>query len=78
MSVFNDAILKQMYLEYAVPCDRIVSDPARLARFARDYRDRSGQDVDLASLGHHLLNLRRIGQAKGGLPRLRRAYNGRN
>lgn len=78
MSIFNDAILRQMYLEYAIPCDRLVSNPDLLSRFTEDYGTRSSHTVEAAQLGHHMLNLRRQGEAKGGLCRLRRAYNGRN
>ena len=75
---FDDVILRQMYLEYAIPCDRLVSNPALIQNFTQDYIKRTGQLVEPAILAHHMLNLRRLGQAKGGLSRLRRAYNGRN
>ncbi len=75
---FNNAVLKNMYLEYRVPCDRLVSNPTSLKAFTQDYAERTGQSVDAAVLAHHLLNLRRRGQANGGLSRLRRTYNGRN
>lgn len=78
MEKFNDVILRQMYLEYDIPCDRLVSNPEKLTSFAQDYTNRSGQNVELAKLAHHMLNLRRRGQARGGLLRLRRVYNGRN
>jgi len=78
MKKFNDVILRQMYLEYDIPCDRLVSNPEKLTNFAQDYTNRSGQSVELAKLAHHMLNLRRRGQTRGGLSRLRRAYNGRN
>jgi len=78
MNLFNDTILTQMYIQYAIPCDRLVSNPNVLANFASDYTKRTGHRVELGSLGHHMLNLRRKGQAKGGLPRLKRRYNGRN
>lgn len=78
MALFNDGILKQMYLEYAIPCDRLVSNPNSLQSFTKDYANRTGQVVEPAVLSHHLLNLRRRGEAKGGLCRLQRAYNGRN
>jgi len=78
MVSFDDVILRKMYLEYAIPCDRLVSDPEKLKNFTEDYANRSGHNVELARLAHHMLNLRRRGQAKGGLARLRRTYNGRN
>ena len=78
MRTYDDAILRQMYLVYAIPCDRLFSDPQKLKNFTQDYANRSGHNVELALLAHHMLNLRRRGQAKGGLSRLKRAYNGRN
>ncbi len=78
MSSFNDAVLRDMYREYNTPCDRLVSNPSSIAHFTRDYAGRTGHDVEPASLAHHLLNLRRLGEARGGLRRLRRSYNGRN
>lgn len=78
MIPFEDAVLRQMYLEYAIPCDRLVSNPALIQEFTRDYTNRTGQFVEPAQLAHRMLNLRRLGQAKGGLSRLQRVYNGRN
>lgn len=76
--IFDDDILKQMYVETDVPCDSLVSDAAALSAFAQAYADRTTQQVDPMQLAHRLLTLRKLGQAKGGLPRLRRRYNGRN
>jgi hypothetical protein len=75
---FEDSILRQMYLEYSIPCDRLVSNPAVLQAFVQDYAKRTEQSVDAAVLAHHMLNLRRLGEANGGLSRLQRTYNGRN
>ena len=77
MDRFDDAVLRHMYLEYGIPCDRLVSNPALIQNFTRDYGNRTGQLIEPATLAHHMLNLRRRGQARGGLSRLRRAYNGR-
>jgi hypothetical protein len=77
MSIFDDATLKEMYVDYDTPCDRLVSDPAKLLRFVGDYADRTGEEVEPSQLAHRLLTLRKLGEAKGGLPRLRRPYNGR-
>jgi len=78
MVLFNDAVLRQMYVEYAIPCDRLVSNPVLIQDFANDYAKRTGQAVEPAPLAHHMLNLRRRGQSNGGLSRPRRSYNGRN
>jgi hypothetical protein len=76
--IFDDNVLREMYVEYDTACDRLVSDPARLLSFAKDYVERTGQQVQPAQLAHRLLTLRKHGEAKGGLPRLGRAYHGRN
>lgn len=67
-----------MYVECNTPCDRLVSDPANLLSFTEQYTERTGQQVEAAQLSQHLLSLRKLGEAKGGLPKLRRKYNGRN
>lgn len=74
----DDNVLKLMYVEYDTPCDSLVSDPARLLSFADNYAERTGQHVEPAQVSHRLLTLRKLGEAKGGLPKLRRKYNGRN
>jgi len=78
MVIFNDAVIREMYREYNIPCDTLVSDQEQLLPFAQDYIHRSGQEVELPQLAHRLLTLRKLGEQKRGLPRLRRAYNGRN
>ena len=74
---FQDDVLRRMYRQYDTPCDRLVSDPDRLQEFAADYCSRTGKQVAVADLSHRLLNLRRLGEDNGGLPRLRRGYGGR-
>ena len=74
----DDNVLRQMYLEYDTPCDRLVRDPARLLLFDDDYMQRTAQQIEPAQVSHRLLTLRKLGEAKGGLTRLRRRYNGRN
>ena len=78
MNNFNDGILKEMYLQYDIPCDRLVSNPELLHRFTRDYANRSGNGAEAAQLALYMLYLRKRGEENGGLPRLRRTYNGRN
>jgi len=76
--VLDDNVLREMYVEYNITCDRLVSDPTSLLSFTKDYAERTGQQVEAAQVSHGLLALRKLGQDKGGLPRLRRAYHGRN
>jgi hypothetical protein len=78
MSIFDDDLLRQMYVDYDTPSDRLVSDPAKLRAFVDDYTERTGQQLEPSQIAHRLLTLRKLGEAKGGLTRLRRAYNGRN
>jgi hypothetical protein len=76
--VLDDNMLREMYVEYNTACDRLVSDPERLLSFTKDYSGRTGQQVEAVQVSQRLLTLRKLGAAKGGLPRLRRNYHGRN
>ena len=76
--MFDNDLLRNMYIEYGTPCDTLVSDPSALERFASDYTHRSGHAVELPTFARHLLKLRKRGEANGGFPRLQRGYNGRN
>ena len=64
--MFNDDLLRRMYVEYDIPCDRLVSNPEILTGFTGDYNSRTDEQVEPAELSHHLLNLRRRGEDKGG------------
>jgi hypothetical protein len=74
----DDSVLRERYLKNNMPCDRLVSDPERLLAFTQAYTDQTGQEIEPADLARRLLTLRKLGEAKGGLPRLRRMYDGRN
>lgn len=78
MNSFDDAVLVEMYREYDTPCDALVCDQAQLLSFASDCSERTNQTVEPSELAQRLLALRKRGEAKGGLPRLRRRYDGRN
>lgn len=74
-----DSAIVAEYSLYGVPADQIVSNPERAIEF-RDRVNRSltpELQVDQATFNKRLLNLRRRGQANGGLPRLERGFNGR-
>jgi hypothetical protein len=75
--VLDDGVLREMYIEYDTPCDALVSDPAKLLSFAQDYTERTGQHIEPAGVSHRLLSLRKLGEARGGLPRIRRSHHGR-
>ena len=67
------------YVAFNVPAGRIVADPDLAAKFlTRVCRSLPPElQVDLATFNKTLLNLRRRDEAKRGLPRLQRSYNGR-
>lgn len=75
-----DSAIISTYRVFNTPADRIVTDP----QIDQDFVERVNKllrpdDVaSLAEINRRLLNLRRLGEAKGGLPRLQRRYNGRN
>ena len=72
-SLFDDDVLKEMYVEYDTPRDPLVSNREKLLFFAEDYTKRTGQKVDPEQLARRLFALGKRGEAKGGLPRLRRS-----
>ncbi len=74
-----DSAIIAEYRLYNVPADQILSDPSLAAEFhTRVNRQLPAEThVDRATFNKRLLNLRRRGQANGGLPRLKRVYNGR-
>jgi hypothetical protein len=74
-----DAIIVAVYVTFDQPADRIVADPRMLGEFAELVNRQlpESDQFEIHEMGRRLLNLRRRGQANGGLPRLRRGYYGR-
>ena len=73
-----DDVIREQYVRFDTPVEGIVGDP----RVADEFADRvkaalPSQKVDVAEVNHRLFTLRKRGADKGGLPRLRRSYNGR-
>lgn len=68
-----DSTIIREYTKLAVPADRIVADPQLAAAFrdAVNLHLPTELQVDQPTLNRRLLNLRRRGEANGGLPRLR-------
>jgi hypothetical protein len=67
-----DPTIIDEYTKLSIPADRIVANPQLAATF-RDAVNRhlpAELQVDQESLNRRLLNLRRRGEANGGLPRL--------
>jgi hypothetical protein len=73
MVALDSAIIEE-YTNFAIPADHIVAEPHVAAAFRDDVNRRLLVDVQLdqSMLNKRLLNLRRRGQEKGGLPRLER------
>ncbi len=67
------------YVRYDTPADRIPANPELAEEFLNLVNDRLPNESKFsqAELNSRLINLRRRGQSKGGLPRLRRGFNGR-
>ncbi len=74
-----DQAIIETYVRFDTPADQVVADPQLATRFGQDVNSQlpKTQQVDQATLNKRLLNLRRRGEEKGGLPRLRRDFNGR-
>ena len=73
-------IIIEEHVKYDVPADQIPSDPQKAVEFQRRVNNRlsDSQQFEIAELNKTLINLRRRGEANGGLPRLRRRYDGRH
>jgi hypothetical protein len=69
-----DSVIIEEYTKLAIPADRVVVDPQLAARFCEAVNGRLATEsqVDPTTLNQRLLNLRRRGKARGGLPRLAR------
>ena len=79
MKILDQAIF-DVYLTFPLPPDKIVCTPSASERFATLVNDRlpHGQRVDVETVSKRLLNLRRKGQEKGGLPRHWHSCHGRD
>ena len=63
-----DNTLREIYLEFDTPADRVLSNPQLAERFFKCVSDRAGVAVERETVFERLLYLRK----KGVLPRLRR------
>jgi hypothetical protein len=75
-----DAVIVREYATFNTPVDRILVDPALSGQFVDLVNSTLApvDRVDESTLKSRLLTLRKRGQNKKGLPRLRRAFNGRS
>lgn len=63
-----DITLRQLYLEFDTPADRVLSNPQLAEQFFKRVSDRAGVVLEREAVFKRLLHLRK----KGVLPRLRR------
>jgi hypothetical protein len=68
MNAILDTTLRQLYLEFDTPADRVLSNPKLADRFFRRVIERVGAEFEKEVVFNRLLYLRK----KGVLPRLRR------
>ena len=78
MKSLDNAIIRT-YIEFDTPVDEIVADPELAAKFQKKVVRRlpPHEYLEIPLVNKRLLNLRKLGEEKGGLPRIRREYNGR-
>lgn len=76
----RDRVIVEEYAKFDMPADKIPADPSIAVEFLNRVNSRLSphEQFSQSQLNTHLINLRRRGEANGGLPRLRRSYNGRN
>lgn len=74
MSKLDNVIIEQ-YVRFDTPADQIVSDPHVSERFQQAVNAEltPQEQIELPALNRRILNLRKRGEDKGGLPRLRRS-----
>jgi len=74
-----DEIIRAKYREFATPVDRILADANLVEAFAAmvNVKLPADEHVEVKWLNWRLMTLRKRGEGKGGLPRLERAYYGR-
>jgi len=74
-----DNVIRAQYEQFDVPADQITADPTLAAEFTELVNAAldTTEPVDTAKVNRRMLNLRKRGQDKGGLPRLRHECSGR-
>jgi hypothetical protein len=67
-----DELLVNLYPKFGVPADQIVTSPQLANEFVELVNQQLPESarVDVQACNKRLLNLRKRGEAKGGLPRL--------
>ena len=73
------AIIK-VYMRYPQSADPIIQDPELSEKFCDEVNSEldSTERFAVPQLNRVLHNLRKLGEARGGLPRKQRQYRGRN
>jgi len=74
-----DEVIRAEYKRFDTPVDQIVSNPELADEFTALVKAKlpGDDEVDIATVNWRLMTLRKRGADKGGLPRIRRGYNGR-
>lgn len=69
----------EVYSQYFQAADRIIENPDLAKQFCEGVNSRLApvEHFEVRDLNHVLHNLRKLGEAKGGLPRKQRQYKGR-
>lgn len=69
-----DRIIIIVFVRWNMPVDQILRNPIRAQQFCEEVRreDKELNNLDDETILSRVLNLRKIGEDKGGLPRLRR------
>jgi hypothetical protein len=76
-----DSVIVEAYRQFNTPVDQIVADPEIATRFWKAVEQGHGGVLPpggLADWNRKLMNMRKRGEDKGGLPRIRREYRGRD
>jgi len=70
---FNVEVLKRLYVMYDIPLDTLITCKHSWEAFEEDYLlETKRRSVNSDLLKKKMLNLRKRGLAKGGLPRIRK------
>lgn len=78
VSAVSDRI-RSAFLELEISVDELLVDPKKSAEFAeRLILALPNEGLDVTAVLRELIRLRKVGEAKGGLPRRSRAFGGRN
>jgi hypothetical protein len=70
--MLNDEVIKELYVKFDIPADRLVIDPVKMGNFRLAYANATSHIPSSPSIARIIIQLRKLGLAKGGLPRIRK------